>query len=370
MVILISARNNVRISGICNISETPVVNKPSNGRMTVANKENIANQLSIKKLPVPPKPMYIHKKLIPPVPNTPLLNESWKSSCDASFLQKEKEINDIEEKIKATSETHTIQTLENIAEVTPPASTPFREYRSIQEYFNNSSLENTAAYHDSTIMCFEKPSDCKENNNRQESVIVSLCDLLNKASVTNSEKISTELEDLLKIETQAEHKLKMIDNSISALNKIKEAELTTLQYVRKLIKEKKANCERADKTLIKETPKAMKMEKVSPLRELTVSKPCSVIKSNAKSPSYKIPKKNLCLRKKVFCKSMPNVSNEMITPVKADMGSRALSMYMKMKENMKFLNTPVAKRRLDVTDTPAVTSHNLQKQLDKLYEEN
>lgn len=334
--------------------------------MTLANKENISNQASIKKLPVP-KPV-VHKKLIPVVPDTPLSNESWKSSCDASFLQNEKDINDVEAKTKAIAEE---PTLEKIAEVSPPVSTPFKEYRNVKEYFNNSSeIEKSAACNDDTIMCFEKHSLSKENNYREESVIVSLCDLLNKATVTNSGKISTELEDLLQIEEQTERNLKMIDNSIAALNKIKESQLTSLKYVRKLISEKKPSiC--MDTTLkhTKASPKAIKMEKTSPKRE-SLSKPCSVIKSCSKSPSYKIPKKNLCLRKKVFHKSMPNVASEVVSPVKADMGNRALSMYMKMKERMDFLNTPIAKRNLNVPDTPGVTSHNLQKQLDKLYDEN
>lgn len=363
----LSARTNVRISGICNISETPLVTKPLKSRMTLANKENISNQASIKKLPAA-RPL-VHKKLIPVVPDTPLSNESWKSSCDASFLQNEKDINDVEAKTKAIAEE---PTLEKIAEVTPPASTPFKEYRNVKEYFNNSSeIENSAACNDDTIMCFEKHSLSKENNHREESVIVSLCDLLNKATVTNSGKISTELEDLLQIEEQTERNLKMIDNSIAALNKIKESQLTSLKYVRKLISEKKpSRCMDTTLTHTKVSPKAIKMEKTSPKRE-SLSKPCSVIKSCSKSPSYKIPKKNLCLRKKVFHKSMPNVSSEpIVTPEKADMGNKALSMYMKMKEHMNFLNTPVAKRNLNVPDTPAVTSHNLQKQLDKLYDEN
>ncbi|KAJ8725884.1 hypothetical protein PYW08_004067 [Mythimna loreyi] len=363
----LQARTNVRISGINNIAETPVVNKPNKSRVTQANKENVSNFSSIKKLP-PPRPL-VMKKIVPVIPDTPMSNESWKSSCDASFLLKEKEINDAEEKTKAIAEE---PTLENIAAVTPPVSTPFKEYRNVQEYFNHSSeLESSAVYHDNTIMSFEKPAQTEENSKREESVIVSLCDLLNKASVANSGKMSTELEDLVQIEKQTEHNLRMIDNSIAALNKIKQSQLTSLKYVRKLINDKKP-CENGDKTLIetKEIPKVIKTEKSSPEQKSVVSKPCSVIKSCSKSPSYKIPKKNLCLRKKVFCKSMPNVSNETITPVKADMGNRALSMYMKMKEQMNFLNTPVAKREFHIPDTPAVTSHNLQKQLDKLYDEN
>ncbi|XP_075992868.1 uncharacterized protein LOC142987814 [Anticarsia gemmatalis] len=361
----LQARNNIRISGICNISETPVVNKPVRSRMTLANKENVSNQSNIKKT-APPKP-FNHKKIIPVVPDTPLSNESWKSSCDASFLQKEKEINDAEEKTKAILEE---RTLENIAEVTPPVSTPFKEYRSVKDFFNHSNdIETSALYHDNTIMCFENPSESKEGCKREESVIVSLCDLLSKATVNTSQKASTELEDLLQIEKRTVHNIKMIENSIAALNKIKESQLTSLQSVRKMINEKKT-AKDADKTLIeaKVEPKVENVEKTSPIRSVE-SQPCSVIKSPVRSPSYKIPKKNLCLRKKVICKSMPNVSNDMETPTKG-MGNRALSMYLKMKEHMNFLNTPVAKKQYEIPDTPAVTSHNLQKQLDKLYGEN
>lgn len=369
----------MRISGINNIAETPVVSKSF--KMTLADKENVsslANKAGIKKI-LPPPQHLIKKKLIPVIPDTPMSKESWNSSCDSSFLQIEKEIYDTEEKVKAIAEEPTLHNAHNsnvlyIAAGTLPASTPFKEYRNVQEFFNHSSeMENSALYNDNTIMSFEKHTDTQENNKREESVIVSLCELLNKASVTNG-KMSTELEDLLQLEAHTEQELKWTDINISAWNKIKQSQLTSLQYVRKLIKDKKT-CETGDKTLThnKETPKIIITEHFSPENKTVVStsKPCSVIKSCSKSPSYKIPKKNLCLRKKVIFKSMPNITSEQITPVKANnMGNKALSMYLKMKENMNFLTTPVAKREFHVPDTPAVTSNNLQKQLDKLYGEN
>ncbi|KAM3961275.1 LOW QUALITY PROTEIN: uncharacterized protein ACR2FA_004613 [Aphomia sociella] len=370
---LLQARNTVRISGVCNIPETPVIAKTIKSRMTLANKENFSNQSNVTKEKKPVIQRPATKKIMLPqlkVPDTPLSNESWKSSCDASFLQREKEINDIEMKVQAITEE---QTLENIVEVSPPVSTPFKEYRNVKEYFNNSSeLENSALYCDNTIMCFDKPSVCNEVNNREESVIVSLCDLLNKATVTNQEKSSTELDDLFQVEKQTEHNIKIIENGIRALNTIKESQLKSLKYVKKLIHDKtkgqtSAECEK-DKTLTniaKVTPKVVKNEFLNIETNTIQAKPCSVIKPIAKSPSYKIPKKN-CLRKKYY-KSMPNVSNTIESPNKG-VDTRALNMYMKMKEQMNFLNTPLVKHRNStMPDTPAVTSHNLQRQLDKLY---
>ncbi|CAG9783989.1 unnamed protein product [Diatraea saccharalis] len=362
----LQARNVVRISGVCNIAETPkVLTNLNKSRMTLANKENISNQSSItKKTLVTPK-IFNHRPLNKrSVPDTPLSNESWKSSCDASFLQTEKEIHDTEEKAKAILEEHT---LENIAEVTPPVSTPFRDYRNIKEYFNNSSeLESSALYNDNTIMCFDKTA-----NKREESVIVSLCDLLNKAKVSHPENCDTELEDLLEVEKQTEHNIRMIESGIQTLLNIKDSQIKSLQSVRKLISEKKKGYQshghEHDKTLVTEakaTTIALK-EKQSLTKSPIFGKPCSVIKTPLKSPSYKIPKKNLCLRKKVFHKSMPN----MTTPDK-DIDKRALNMYMKMKEQMNFLSTPLVKHtNVELPDTPAVTSHNLQRQLDKLYDE-
>ncbi|XP_049867068.1 uncharacterized protein LOC126367538 [Pectinophora gossypiella] len=362
----LQAKNNVRISGICNIPQTPLeINKPT--RKTMANKENNPYQASlIKKVLAPPTPKF--KKMATPKIDTPLSNSSWKSGSDASFLQKEKEIHDVEEKVKAITE----QTLENIAEVSPPVSTPFKEYRSVQEYFNNSScLENSALYNDNTIMCFDKPSVCNGNDKREESVIVSLCDLFNKATVTNADKSNTEIDNLLEVEKQSENNIKLLENGIRMLTSIKESQIKSLQNVRKLIEEKRNGRKNSesdkDKTLVVES-KSTKVDTdktLSPEKSPILSRPCSVIKS-VKSPSYRIPKKTACLRKKVICKSMPNVSSDIVTPVK-DFEGRALNMYMKMKQQMNFLSTPMINRSILVPDTPAVTSHNLQKQLDKLY---
>ncbi|XP_052757525.1 uncharacterized protein LOC113517531 isoform X2 [Galleria mellonella] len=371
---LLQAKNTVRISGVCNIPDTPVVAKPIKSKVTLANKENNSNQSNIikDKKQVLQRPLS-NKKLLPQLkpPETPLSNESWKSNCDASFLQREKEINDIEMKIQAISEE---QTLENIAEVSPPVSTPFKEYRNVKEYFNNSSeLENSGLYSDNTIMCFDKPVETGVSNNdnkREESVIVSLCDLLTKTKVTNQETISAELNDLLQVAKQTEYNIKIIDSGIQTLNTIKDSQIKSLQYVKKLIHDKRngqsiPECDK-DKTLMiktKVTANDLKQESLSTEKSPILVERCSVIKS----PSYKIPKKNMCLRKKVFYKSMPNISNNIGTPNK-DIDRRALDMYMKMKEQMNFLNTPrVKNNNRAVPDTPTVTSHNLQRQLNKLY---
>lgn len=365
--ILFPAKNNVRISGICNIPPTPVESaKPNRSRMTIANKENNPYKPNInKKLPAPPTPKS-HKRLTPVI-DTPMSNSSWKSGSDTSFLQREKEIHDLEEKVNAITEE---PTLENIAEISPPVSTPFKEYRSVQEYFNNSSYVDNSAYNDNTIMCFDKPSVCKDADKQEESVIVSLCDLFNKATVTNIEKATTELDDLLEVEKQTKNNIKMIESGIQMLNKIKDSQMTSLLHVRKLIEEKKNGRKHSDsdKTLVEQT-KDTNMKDIhgdktlSPEKSPILSRPCSVIK---KSPSYKIPRKSIGLRKKIIHKSLPNISNSMQTPVK-DIDGKALNMYMKMKETMNFLSTPMVNRESRIPDTPAVTSHNLQKQLDKLY---
>lgn len=380
-----SAKNTVRISGICNIEQTPIeINKPVKNRMTLVNKENHPYQANINKKiliqstpiiskkPKTPKiepPTEIINKMKTPKINTPVSNSSWKSGSDASFLEKEKEICDIEEKIKAIAEEVTLEKLE---EVSPPVSTPFKEYRSVQEYFNNSSeiVDSSAVYNDNTIMCFDKPSFSKESEKREESVIVSLCDLFNKATVTNTEKENTELDNLLEVKRQTEHNIKMIESGIRMLANIKESQVKSLQNVKKLIDEKrnaqkKSECDK-DVTLVGDAMDMTKVNgEVTPVKSPIVSRPCSVIK-HSRSPTYRIPKKNACMRKKVFCKSMPNVSSEILTPIK-DFEGRALNVYMKMKEQMNFLSTPSVNREMQVPDTPAVTSHNLQKQLDKLY---
>ncbi|CAH2232351.1 jg19154 [Pararge aegeria aegeria] len=343
-----------RISGVSKIPETPVFNQP-----------------------------FPHR-----VPKLKMNNISFKSNGDDSFLQKEKEINDFEEKSNALTEE---PTLEKIAEISPPVSTPFNDYRNVRDYFNNSEAEHSVLWNDNTIMSFEKPSEIKDNVNRDESVIVSLCEMLNKATVTNANNNNQELGELIEFERQAENNLKMIDNVMGMLNSMKEKQRISLQYIRKLKHDKlqtngakdcnvtvlekeyiannlaKTNLTEESKTKPK-TPKintvTVKEENVSPEKSPISSRP-TVIKS--RSPSYKIPRRSIGLRKKVFCKSMPNVSDGTQTPNKNM--DRALSMYMQIKDQMTFLNTPLAIARTEIPDTPAITSHNLQKQLDKLYNE-
>ncbi|CAB3239133.1 unnamed protein product [Arctia plantaginis] len=364
-------QGNTRISGVTTISATPAENKLYKSRKTIANKENVPKEIKNKTLP--PK-IVLSNKLSPALPDTPMSNESWKSSCDASFLQNEKEINEVEEKTKALVEE---RTLANIAEVTPPVSTPFTHYRDIQDFFDHShDKENSTECHDNTIMYFDNNLSNTQENRREESVIVSLCDLLNKATVNNTSEVNTELKDLLLIEKRTDENIKMIENSIAALNKIKVSQLVSLESVRKLIKEKQGSSNDLNQTL---TPKAKQTLETKVKKEPTItilhqaktkaSSETSVIQTVAKSPTYKIPKKNLCLRKKVFYKSMPNVSTTEKTPPKTEMGHQALNMYLKMKEHMNFLSTPVSKQTVDIPNTPALTSHNLQKQLDKLYGE-
>ncbi|XP_041977555.1 GATA zinc finger domain-containing protein 8-like [Aricia agestis] len=372
----VTQSNHVRISGIYKIQETPVQNnKLVKNRMSIANKENNFNRMNQKvngkKVNETPK-TFKQKKIIKAI--TPQTNISFKSNDD-SFLQKEAEINKIEEKSRAVAEE---RVLENIAEVSPLVSTPFKEYRNLQQFFNNSNeneMDNSNIYNDNTIMSFD---NIPKGNKRDESVIVSLCDLLNKASMNETQKQTgsnnTELNDLLEFEKQTQESIKMIDSGIKMLINIKESHIKSLEHVQRLINEKKNNnvdvVEKKidnkeidmDKTLVEvnQNSETMNEERLS-LEMSPVCRP-SVIKM--KSPSYKIPKKNLCLRKKVFHKSMPNVASK--TPTKE--ADKALDMYLQMKQNMNFLNTPVVKHQaLEQADTPAVTSHNLQKQLDKLF---
>ncbi|CAG9585127.1 unnamed protein product [Danaus chrysippus] len=282
-------------------------------------------------------------------PMTPSSNLSFKSNSDASFLQNEKNINDQVEKKASKIPERPI--LDNIAEATPPISTPFKEYRNVQEYFNDTcGLDNSI--NNNTIMNFDKELS-HENNKREESVIVSLCDMLNKAAVTSidskditiTDKTNTELNELLEIEKQTENNIRTIEMGIKTLNDIKEAQQKSLQNVRKLINAKK---------------------NIKPVNECESKSPNTTIETpNKQQPSYKIPKKNTCLRKKVFRKSLPNVSDGMQTPPKNN--DKALDMYMEMKEKMNFLNTPLVKREVPAQDTPSITSHNLKKQLDKLF---
>lgn len=364
--------NILSISGICHIEETPLlVNKSSKARMTLANKENIASIPKVRAIATTPKSSLRKRAMAALIPDTTLSNESWKSSCDDSFIQHEKDMEVIECKTKALTEIHTFET----AKVSPPASTPYKEYRNIKESFNDSSINNSSlAHQDNTIMCFDTTSVSNENNKREESVIVSLCDMLNKATVstTIAEKISTDLDELLEVEKQTANNLEMIVNGIKMLNRVKESELKSLQSVRKLINEKQKQTSESDKekTVIETTKEIPIHEELTPIKS-QVAKPCTVIRSCLKSPSYKIPKKmTSSVRKKVHYRSLPNVANFKVTPEK-DMGGRALGMYLKMKEHMNFLSTPAGKQRpIDVVmDTPTIASHNLQKQLDKLYNE-
>lgn len=184
-------------------------------------------------------------------------------------------------------------------------------------------MDNTI--HDNTIMCFEKPSICRNNEieKREESVIVSLCDMFNKATVTNpihETNSKTELEILLEIRNETENNIK--------------SQVKLLEYVNKLIQKKKSASTPAicfqDKTLVEESLKTIVANSTSPPKSPILCERSSVIKS-ARSPSYKIPKKN-CLRKKVFHKSMPEMSNAIQTPLKTDSSDKALSMYLHADE--------------------------------------
>ncbi|XP_047988689.1 uncharacterized protein LOC125228236 [Leguminivora glycinivorella] len=370
----IQAKTNVRISGICNIPETPVETKPAKPRVTIANKENSSYQANINRKSIAPK-LINHKRLVPTKPDTPLSNDSWKSGSDASFIQKEKEIHESEAMTNAIL--HAQRTLEKIAEVSPPITTPFRKYRNNIESNNSSVMDNSNPEND-TIMSFDNPTMLERVNNqderlkesqkvaREERVFVSLCDMLNKATITNSE--SDKLDELLEVkQKQTEHNIKMIEDGIQALINIKEEQYKSLYEIKKQIREKvnskKVSDNDKDTTLVGNTA-----EPQTPLKSPVLGHPCSVIRLSPKSPTYKIPKRTPCLRKKVFYKSMPSVvMTDMSTPVKLD-GGKALNMYMKMKEQLHFLNTPLVKSRpAMVPDTPAITSQNLQMQLNKLY---
>nr|XP_034840323.1 uncharacterized protein LOC117996374 isoform X2 [Maniola hyperantus] len=350
------ARDNdiCRISGVHKIPETPAFNKP-------------------KLIVIPPCEVQ--------TPHTVKNNNiSFKSSNDDSFIQREKEINDFEEQSNALTED---PTLDKITEISPLVSTPFKDYRNVRDYFNQSEAENSVLWNDNTIMSFEKPLDTKDSK-REESVIVSLCEMLNKTTFTNSNNINQELGELMEVERETEKNLKMIDNVIEMLHSMKKKQFKTLQQIKKL-KHKKLQTDGAQENnstnMVKENnathmakgnnithnvakennlKSILKEEKVSPNKSPITSRP-TVIKS--KSPSYKIPRKSLCLRKKVFFKSMPNVIQ---TPNKSN--DPALNMYMQIKEQMTFLRTPSTKPRAEVPDTPAITSRNLQKQLNMLYD--
>lgn len=317
----------------------------------MANKENIT--------PVLPK-VYVTRtaafpevaaemKVMTPPCDTPQLKETWISSCDDSFLQREKEIQDTEEKPTAISKGGA---LENVEEKPLPMSTPFKDFRSAKDFFNESARsDNSELYEDNTIMSFDKPTP--KENKREESVIVSLCDLLNNANLNNSKNESTELNDLIECQKQSKNNIRLIEQGIETLNKIKQTELRTLETVSKLIEEK--NNGRVDNTV-----------NLNKTKNGTVNKSCLVIK---RSPTYQIPKKNPSLRKSVISKSMLTVPNIQLSP-HGGMNEKALGIYMKMKKHVSFLKTPCKSERETVvhgTPSAAITSLNLQKQLDKLY---
>lgn len=336
-------------------------------------KKNTVTPKSLNRNAVTPKSSSLYKRVLTSrIPETPLSNKSWKSSCDDSFIQNEKnvdlELNHIEDEAMSIGE----KTLENIAQVSSSTSTPFKIYRNISDSFNNSCNvmnDSPADIKDDSITWVDKSTAQCENSKREESVIVSLCNMLTetKLSQPSTEEISTEL-DLLEVKKQALNKIKMIENVIKVLSTIKETELATVQNVSMLIiaNEKKIMGSKMDKTVIETTEDSL--NQATPTRSTLVVKPCSVIKSCLKSPSYKIPNiKMSTLKKKVHYKSLPNVSQCKVTPDK-NMGNKALSMYLKIKENMNFLSTPAGKQHPNnaVMGTPAIAS-NVRKQLGKLY---
>lgn len=359
----------MRISGICNIPETPDETKPAKPRITAANKENSSYSANMNRKSIAPK-IINHKRLAPPsVPDTPLSNDSWISGSDASFIQKEKEIHDSEEKTNAVLDSY--PTLENIAEVSPPDATPFREYRKNIESLNNSSILDNSNVENDTVMCFDKPMASEAVNEREESVIVSLCDMLKKATV-NTDTQTSELKEILQFEKQTRHNIKIINDGIQVLIIIKESQQKALKDIIKkkellIDKREGRHISGSDKDVTLVANNQPPVESKSPEKSPVLGRHCSVIRASPKSPSYKIPKKTACLRKKVFYKSMPNVS-DMSTPVKID-GGKALNMYLKMKEQLNFLNTPIVKECPAIPDTPGITSQNLQMQLNKLYNE-
>ncbi|CAG4960925.1 unnamed protein product [Parnassius apollo] len=237
----LQGKSSVRVNGVSNIAETPTIkNNPSyKNRMTLANKENYSSSqanINTKNHTTPKLKPLLLKKTSASVPDTPLSNMSWRSSCDASFLQTEKALQDIDDKTKALEE----KSVKNIAEVTQPVSTPFKKYRNVEEFFNNTNdSESSALYNDNTIMCFDKVNVCKETSANDVSVIVSLCELLNKATVNNCDKKTSELDDLLKVQKQTEQHIQMIGHGIRTLTKIKESQMHSLQCIRKLINEKR-----------------------------------------------------------------------------------------------------------------------------------
>lgn len=214
-------------------------------------------------------------------------------------------------------------------------------------------------------MCFDAPVGI--TSNQEESVIVSLCDLLNKATVRNDEKPSKEVNKLLDLERETLANINLLDNGIAIMMKLKASQEASLLKIRQSI------CDvDGESTIVEQL--ALSIETELATVNDTITRNISVIRTctrSPKSPAYKIPKKNTCLRKKVFYKSMPSVLGSPLPPITSR--NQATDMYMKMKEQMNFLNTPVVKRKVDKApeaNTPAVTSRNLQRQLDRLYNRN
>ncbi|XP_050678902.1 uncharacterized protein LOC126975135 isoform X2 [Leptidea sinapis] len=348
-------------SGIHKLSETPMLNHGVK-RMTIFNKENVKFSLNsmnkkaetsltpyLTKKPTTPKSILKRTLKQPIFDDVSQVNSSIKS--DESFLQKEKEANEIEEIPQATNENlNRISVLAPLALVSPS----LENYRNVNDYFNSSDntsvmADDSTLYIDSTILSFEIMPNFNENNNKEQCDVSNLCHLLTKANINMLESKNTELEQLLKIEKQ-------LENGRKLLTSITESQMEALNSVRKLIQNHKSrdvceiqNMETQNKCT--ESPKT--------------SQRCSVIKS----PSYKIPKKSVNLSRKVLHASSPKVSDINKTPVKG-MDTKVLSMYMKMKKKMNFLNTPSMDRHREIQpDTPTVTSHNLQKQLASLYDE-
>lgn len=287
-------------------------------RKTLFNKENDVRKLKTESN---------FQKPLEAIQDVPLSNISSTSSCDTSFLQTEKKIQDLISKTEAKPFKEAGPTLEDIEEVSPILSTPPKENSRKEDFlFNNNNTEKLMC---NSIICF---------------------DVVNQSNLN-----CMQLNDLLKLKEQNENKIKIMEQYLKTM-------MEQQKYIDKIINEKKIDSE-----ITKHDKENICEDKLDNQKLVTQSKiaaiPCSVIKSLTKSPTYKIPRKNLCLRKKVFHKSMPNMSS-LQSPSK---DNKALSIYMKMKEQMIFLNTPIKSKNIEEPNTPAVTSQNLQMQLDKLY---
>ncbi|KPJ05042.1 hypothetical protein RR46_04158 [Papilio xuthus] len=316
----------VRISGVYRIPETPTnkSNSVYKNRKTLFNKENDVRKVNMESN---------FRKPLQTIPDAPLSNISSTSSCDTSFLQTEKKIQDLISKTEAKPFKEAGPTLEDIEEVSPILSTPPKECTRHEDFlFNNNDTEIIPPVN--SIICF---------------------DVVNQSNLN-----CMQLNDLLKLREQNEGKIKIMEQYLKTMTEQQK-------YIDKIIKEKKIDSDINRKFENKEYLCENKLDNSESVTKSNASAiPCSVIKSPSKSPTYKIPRKNLCLRKKVFHKSMPNISNGTQSPNK-DNDNKALSIYMKMKEQMIFLNTPIKSKNVEAPNTPAVTSQNLQMQLDKLY---